>query len=154
MAHVTISEAQANALRALRALKPTDPTGYKDARRALFANMRQQYGVPDDIATSVEVDNTASPQYRVLKGRSRTTRGDYIPLTAGPDGRHSAAAAAAPPLPRWGALPMADAMALLREQAETMEGYTQFTPDPDEFDPDAVACALHDGMDVVVFPLD
>lgn len=122
MAFLKITEAQANALRALRPLKTADKAGYKDARSALFANMRSGLGIPDNVVLKVEVDNRDSDQYCVLKGRppkSKTV--EYVPLEAGADGRWVGAASATPST--WAAMPFSDVVALLREQGETMESY-------------------------------
>lgn len=133
MAYLQITEAQANALRALRAIKASDKAGYKDARRALFTNIREQLGVPggDEVVLAVEVDDRNSPLYRVLKARPPKSKNvSYVPLEAGPDNR-LASAASKPVL--WASLPLADVVALMQEQGETMEGYKpegEVTRDP------------------------
>lgn len=118
---IKITLAQANALRALRALKTSDKDGYKAARSTVFANIRQQFGIPDSVVLKVEVDNAASPDYLVVKGRppkSKTV--DYAVLQSDDQGRYAGAA----PASKWVSVTLADVVSLLREQGETMESYT------------------------------
>lgn len=123
MAHLKITEAQANALRALRPLKTADKAGYKDARSALFANIRAALGIPDTIVLKVEVDDRANPMYCVLKGRPPKSKSvEYTPLEAGADGRWAGASQPTAPS-NWACMPFSDVVALLREQGETMESY-------------------------------
>lgn len=154
MAFVKISESQANALRALKAIKAADKNGYKDARRALFSNIREQLGIPADVVLSIEVTDRASENYLVAKARPPKSKSvTYVALQAGDDGRYCAAPAAAPV--QWASLPLRDVIALLQEQGETMEGYKAVgTLTPDTSWQRVPAGADDDGVELYVSPDD
>ncbi len=123
MPYVTITEEQANALRAMRPLKTVDRTGYKSARRMVFTNIRLSAGVPDDVVMSIEIDDRNSPLYRVVKVRppkSRRAGVEFVPLEADAEGR---AAVDQTPAANWATVPFTEVVAVLQDQGETMSGY-------------------------------
>lgn len=151
---VKITESQANALRALRALKTADKKGYKDARSALFANIREQLGIPSDVVTSIEIDDRSSALYCVVKARPPKSKSAvYVPLIAGADGKYVGAAPAA--AVQWASLPLRDVVALLQEQAETMEGYVAVGTLPAQVDASWIRippAGDDDGVEMYVTP--
>lgn len=73
-----ITEAQATTLRGIRAIRDAFPQGYKAAKNAAFAAIKDSLGVPSDIHCKVEIDDRASPEYRKLKGRCADGTWGYI----------------------------------------------------------------------------
>ncbi len=135
MANVQITEQQANALRALKAIKKSDRDGYKAARKSVFDNIRAQYGIPADVRMSIQCD-AALEGYRVVKVRPPGAKSvAYVPIEAGPDGRYvlvDAGQGTAAAEPAYGVLPLDKLAALLRSEGDQIEGFSRTVRLPED----------------------